>query len=123
MKRSMRGFLHLIEGKKTDVVGLTHFFKRPAHAHVTRQSLAAIWRPFKGGNGGGHWSAPVDCMTPPIVTCVIATFFLRVRCFLCFPSRGRTTGSAPDNLPRLFGHGIRIVGSSSAKGRFSHRAR
>src|SRR2546426_12091364 len=64
MKRSMRGFFHLTERNKTNVVRLVHFFKRPANAHITRQSLAAIWRLFKGGNGGSHWKAPGDCMTP-----------------------------------------------------------
>jgi len=43
----MRGFLHLTEQKKTNLVPLAHFFKRPANAHVTRQSLAAIGRSFK----------------------------------------------------------------------------
>src|SRR4051812_27615077 len=62
MKRSMRGFLHLTERNKTNVVRLAHFFKRPANAHVTRQSLAAIRRLFKGGNGGRHWKAPADCI-------------------------------------------------------------
>jgi hypothetical protein len=57
MKRSMRGFLHRTERNKTNLVRLAHFFKRPANAHVTRQSLAAIGRPFKGGNGGGHCGA------------------------------------------------------------------
>ena len=55
----MRGFLHLTERKKTNVVRLAHFFERPANAHVTRQSLAAIGRPFKGGDGGGHWKLRV----------------------------------------------------------------
>src|SRR5580692_3489197 len=64
MKRSMRGFLHRTERNQTNLVRLAHFFKRPANAHVTRQSLAAIGRPFKGGNGGGHRKAPGDCMTP-----------------------------------------------------------
>src|SRR5688572_5541109 len=68
MKRTMRGFLHLTERNKTNVVRLAYFFKRPANAHVTRQSLAAIGRPFKGGDGGGHWKAPVDWMTPSCVT-------------------------------------------------------
>src|SRR5579863_8521026 len=53
----MRGFLHRTERHETNRVGLAHFFERPAHAHVTRQSLAPIGRPFKGGNGGGHWKA------------------------------------------------------------------
>src|SRR3984893_13733509 len=68
MERTMRRFLHLSERKKTNLVRLAHFFKRPANAHVTRQSLAAIGRPFKGGNGGGHWKAPGDCMTPSMET-------------------------------------------------------
>src|SRR3979411_734398 len=58
MKHTMRGFLHLTERKKTNVVRLAYFFKRPANAHVTRQSLAAIGRPFKSGDGRGHWNAP-----------------------------------------------------------------
>ena len=54
MKRPMGGFLHRSERKQTNVVRLTHFLKGPANAHVTRQSPAAIGRPFKGGDGGGH---------------------------------------------------------------------
>jgi ribosomal protein S8E len=42
MKRPMRGFLHRPERNKTNLVRLAHFFKRPANAHVTRQSPAAI---------------------------------------------------------------------------------
>src|SRR5258708_6031626 len=68
MERTMRGFLHLSERKKTNLVRLAYFFKRPANAHVTRQSLAPIGRPFKGGNGGGHWKAPGGCMTPSCST-------------------------------------------------------
>ena len=79
MKRTVHGFLHLAERKKTNVVRLAHFFKRPASAHVTRQSLAAIWRPFKGGNGGGHWKAPGNCITLSRVMCVITTIFFMVR--------------------------------------------
>jgi len=52
MKRTMRGFLHLAERNKTNVVRLTHFFERPANTHVTGLSLAAIGRPFKGCDGG-----------------------------------------------------------------------
>src|SRR4051794_7185697 len=37
---------------------LAHFFKRPANARITRQPLATIGRPFKGGNGDGHRKAP-----------------------------------------------------------------
>src|ERR1700677_3712143 len=64
MKRSMHGFLHRTERNETNLVRLAHFLQCPANAHVTRQSLAAIGRPFKGGNGGGHWKAPGDCMRP-----------------------------------------------------------
>ena len=54
MKRSMRGFLQRRERNQTNLVRLAHFLERPANAHVTRKSLAAIGRPFKGGDGGGH---------------------------------------------------------------------
>ena len=42
MKRQMRGFLHRTERNKANLVGLAHFFKRPANARITCQSLAAI---------------------------------------------------------------------------------
>jgi hypothetical protein len=42
MQRPMRGFLHRLERNKTNLVGLADFFKRPANARITRQSLAAI---------------------------------------------------------------------------------
>ena len=42
MQRQMRGFLHSAKRNKTNLVRLAHFFKRPANARVTRQSLAAI---------------------------------------------------------------------------------
>ncbi|MDP9813490.1 hypothetical protein J2W42_006364 [Rhizobium tibeticum] len=48
----MCGRLHRFKRKKADVVRLANFFERPANAHVTRQTLAAIRRAFKGGNGG-----------------------------------------------------------------------
>ncbi len=54
MKRQMRGFLHRPERNEANLVGLAHFFQRPANARVARQSLAAIGRPFKGGDGDGH---------------------------------------------------------------------
>ena len=79
MKRTMRGFLHLTERDKTNVVMLAHFFERPTNTHVTRLSLAAVGRPFKGCDGGGHWKAPGDCMTLSRVRCVISTIFLMVR--------------------------------------------
>jgi hypothetical protein len=63
MKRTMRGFFHRTERKKTNAVGLAHFFKRPAHAHVPRQSLAAIGRPLKGSDGRAHWKAPAQRRT------------------------------------------------------------
>src|SRR5262245_15095492 len=58
MKAQMRGFLHRTERNKANLIGLAHFFKRPANARITRQSLAAIGRPFKGGNDDGHREAP-----------------------------------------------------------------
>jgi predicted mannosyl-3-phosphoglycerate phosphatase (HAD superfamily) len=42
MKRQMSGFLHRTERNKANLVGLAHFFKCPANAGITRQSLAAI---------------------------------------------------------------------------------
>jgi len=42
MKRAMRGFLHLAERNKTNVVRLAHFFERPTDTHVTCLSLAAV---------------------------------------------------------------------------------
>ena len=42
MNRPVRGFLHRAKRNETNLVGLAHLFKRPANAHVTRQSLAAI---------------------------------------------------------------------------------
>ena len=50
----MRGLLHRGERKQANVVGLAHFLERPAHAHVARQSPAAIGRAFEGGDGDGH---------------------------------------------------------------------
>src|SRR4029079_14983060 len=58
VKRQMSGFLHRAERNKANLVGWAHFFKRPAHTSVTRQSLAAIGGLFKGGNGDGHREAP-----------------------------------------------------------------
>src|SRR6185436_6284856 len=54
MKRQMRGFLHRTKRNRANLVGLADFFKRPANARITRQSLAAIGRAFKGGNDYGH---------------------------------------------------------------------
>jgi hypothetical protein len=42
MKRQMRGFLHHTERNKANLIGLAHFFKRPANAHIARQPFAAI---------------------------------------------------------------------------------
>src|SRR5437660_12377256 len=67
MKRQMRGFLHRAKRNKANLVGVTHFLKRPANARITRQSLAAIGRPFKSGDGGGHWNAPGDWITQSCV--------------------------------------------------------
>src|SRR5215510_4663551 len=58
MQRQMRRLLHRTERNKANLVGLAHFFQRPANARITRQSLAAIGGPFKGGNGDGHREAP-----------------------------------------------------------------
>jgi hypothetical protein len=58
MKRPMRGFLHRTERNKTNLVRLARFFKRPANAHVARESFAAIGRSFKGSDGGDHVRAP-----------------------------------------------------------------
>jgi hypothetical protein len=55
----MRGFLHGVERNKANFVRLAHFFKRPANARITRQYLAAIRRPFKGGNDDAHREAPL----------------------------------------------------------------
>jgi hypothetical protein len=75
----MRRLLHRSERNQTNLVGLAHFFKGPANAHVTRKSLAAIGRACKGGDGRGQRKAPGDCMTLSRVMCVIATIFLMVR--------------------------------------------
>src|SRR5215208_6363736 len=64
MKRPMRGFLHRTERNKANLVGLAHFFKRPADARITRQSAAAIGGLFKGGDGGDHSKAPDGCTMP-----------------------------------------------------------
>src|ERR1043166_5869848 len=58
MKRQMRGFFHRLKRKKTNVVRLAYFFKRPADARITRQSFAAVGLPFKGGNDDVHREAP-----------------------------------------------------------------
>src|SRR5262245_51680091 len=54
MKAHMRGFLHRTERNKANLVGPAHFLERPANARIARESLAAIGRPFKGGNDDGH---------------------------------------------------------------------
>src|SRR4051795_345091 len=57
MKRQMCGFLHRFERHKSNLVRLAHFLQRPANARIARQSLAAIGRPFKGGDHDGHREA------------------------------------------------------------------
>src|SRR4051794_20756740 len=52
MKSQMRRFRHRTERNKANLVGFAHFLKRPANAHIARQSPTAIRWPFKGGNGG-----------------------------------------------------------------------
>ena len=42
MKHAMRGFFHLTERKKTNLVRLAHFFKRPANPCIPREPLATI---------------------------------------------------------------------------------
>jgi hypothetical protein len=42
MQRKMRWLLHRLERNQTNLVRLPDFFKRPAHAHVPRQPLAAV---------------------------------------------------------------------------------
>jgi hypothetical protein len=50
----MGELLYRAERKKTNVVGLAYFFESLAHAHITRQSPAAIGGPFKGGDDYAH---------------------------------------------------------------------
>jgi hypothetical protein len=38
----MRRLLLVVERDQADVVGLAHFFERPANAHVAREALAAV---------------------------------------------------------------------------------
>ena len=59
MPRQMRGLLHRLERKMTNVAGLRRFFERPAHARIARQSHATIRRAFESGDGGDHGNAPV----------------------------------------------------------------
>ena len=54
LQAQMCGRLHRMERDEANFVGLAHFFERPANARVTRQSLAAIGRPFEGGDDGSH---------------------------------------------------------------------
>ena len=61
MKAQMRRLLHRTKRNKANLVGLAHFFKRPANACITRQPLAAIGRPFKGGNDDGHPWTLAEC--------------------------------------------------------------
>src|SRR5258708_21233492 len=65
MKRQMRGFLHRAERNKANLVRLAHFLKRPANARITRQSLPAIGRPFKGSNDDGHREVPLGASDRP----------------------------------------------------------
>src|SRR5205085_11880512 len=54
MKRKMGGFLHRAKRNKANLVGLPHLLKCPANARIACQPLAAIGRPFKGGDSDGH---------------------------------------------------------------------
>src|SRR5712691_1443080 len=69
MKRTTRGFLHLAERNKTNVVRLAHFFERPTNTHVTCLSLAAVGRPFNrlGIDNGSlliHAARPMGLTSP-----------------------------------------------------------
>ena len=64
VQRAVRGFLHRLERHQANLIRLAHFFQRPAHAHVARESPAAIGRTLKGGDGGNHGKAPGDGVTP-----------------------------------------------------------
>ena len=57
MQRQVRRLLHRPERNQANLVGLAHLFQRPANARVARQSLAAVGRAFKGGDGDGHREA------------------------------------------------------------------
>jgi hypothetical protein len=54
MKAQMRGFLLGAERNQAHLIGLAHFFKRPANARIARQASAAIGRPVKSGDDDGH---------------------------------------------------------------------
>jgi hypothetical protein len=84
MKREVRGSLHLGKRKKTDFVGLSNLFKRPANARITCQSLAAIRRRRKSGNGGNQLNALGSGITPLCVTKLLA--------LSDFLATGRSTG-------------------------------
>jgi hypothetical protein len=59
MMRQMRGFLQRPKRNQANLVGLAHLLERPANARITRQSLPAVGRAFKGGDGDGHREAPL----------------------------------------------------------------
>ena len=75
MQREMSGFFHRGERNQADLVGLAHFLQRPANARIPRQALAAIGRPFKGGDGGGHGKARGACTTPSRKTTALRMMF------------------------------------------------
>src|SRR4028119_1985177 len=102
MKRPMRGSLHLTERNKTNV-RLAHLFERPANGHVTRQSPAAIGRPFKRGDGGGHWKVPDDCLTR---SCVAE----------CFVSKDDTLARPEPSQQSVSGHAYNRYLAGSATG-------
>jgi hypothetical protein len=95
MKRSMRRLLHFTERKKTNLVTLTNFFKRPPNDHVTRQSPATIRRPPEGGDGGPHGKARSDCMTS------LGVMIFRIVALRVLPLCGRTTGGPHDTRPNF----------------------
>jgi hypothetical protein len=91
----MRRLLHFTERKKTNLVTLTNFFKRPPNDHVTRQSPATIRRPPEGGDGGPHGKARSDCMTS------LGVMIFRIVALRVLPLCGRTTGGPHDTRPNF----------------------
>src|SRR5262249_19965125 len=100
MQRAMRGFFHVVERNKTNVVRLADFFECPAHAHVARQSPAAIGRLFEGSDNGAHKE-------------LLSGFFV---------SRGRTTGRLPDSVQIFFSR-IAVERSSADASPFTEASR
>lgn len=58
MKPAMCGFLHSVKRNKANVIGLAHFFERPANPHIPGQSPTLIGGVLEGGYDGAHLKAP-----------------------------------------------------------------